>query len=63
MKMQEVHAVKEQLQQLNLEVRKFKKEILIERAEELEQAIRGSEAGSRLAKCDIVGGAPLPVKF
>ncbi|UCE47137.1 MAG: hypothetical protein JSW47_16205 [Phycisphaerales bacterium] len=40
MTMQEVQTVKRQLQQLNVELSRFKRELLTARVEELEQAIR-----------------------
>jgi len=39
MKKQEVQAVKLQLQQLNVELRRFKRELLTARVEEIEQAL------------------------
>jgi hypothetical protein len=63
MKRQDVQAVRRQLQQLEVELRRFKKELLNERAEELENIIRNRAVGSCSARCNMTGGVPLPVRL
>ncbi len=45
MKMEEVRTVREQLQQLDAELRKFKEELLSERVAEFERAIQKIASG------------------
>jgi ribosomal protein L29 len=53
MKKQEVQAVRKQLQQLNVELRDLKKELLTARVEELEQTIRRPAVSSYSGRRDM----------
>ena len=56
MTVEELHALKSELQQLNVEVKSFKKELLTTRKAELEQT---SHAPTRKAHLTVSGEAPL----
>jgi len=53
MKKQEVQAVKRQLQQLNVELRRFKKDLLTARVEELERTGRRPAFRSHAGRGDM----------
>ncbi len=55
MKEQEVQAVKRQLLQLNAELRRFKRELLVARVEEIEQTLREPAVRSHSLKFNAVG--------
>jgi hypothetical protein len=50
MKTEEFKALKNELQQLNVELNRFKKELLTARVEELEQAIHAPAKKARLGR-------------
>lgn len=55
MKMEEVRTVREQLQQLDVELRRFKEELLSERVAEFERSIHRPASGSSLGKRRMFG--------